>query len=106
MDFPTSIDFCSISELKKKKRVTKWVSEWRDELSAFYIDGKIYVLSTVCPHFGGEFEFVPGKRRLRCKWHGWDFEIESGKCLDFSIPGGLRHYPYAERENHLEVSFP
>ena len=50
-----------------------------------------------CPHHGGPLcrgtvsERIvgePGRYRLtgrpmlRCPWHGWEFDIESGKCLD------------------------
>lgn len=23
-----------------------------------------------------------GERVLRCPWHGWEFDLESGRCLD------------------------
>lgn len=50
-----------------------------------------------CPHGGGplclgrvrereggspgRYELA-GERVLRCPWHGWEFDLESGQCLD------------------------
>lgn len=106
MTVPNKISFCSIAELKGGRRVTKWVDEWRDEITAFMIDGEIKVLSSICPHFGGEFDLVPDKRILRCKWHGLEFDLDSGKCTTFQIAGCLRRYPFEEREGRLEVRLP
>ena len=25
---------------------------------------------------------LAGERVLRCPWHGWEFDLESGRCLD------------------------
>lgn len=72
--------FCSVTELKKELRVTKWMDELRDEISAFYIDGEILVMSTVCPHFGGEYSYDK-KGTLTCRWHGWKFDVRTGKSL-------------------------
>ena len=83
--------------------MTKWVDEWRDEISAFVADGSIYVLSTVCPHFGGPIKAVKWTRKIRCDWHGWEFDLESGRCLSFPISACLRHYPFEENGEHLEV---
>ena len=47
---------CSLAELKERKQVTPWVEEFKDEISAFYIDEEINVFSTICPHFGGDFD--------------------------------------------------
>ena len=100
------IRFCSLSELEAKGRVTRWIEEWRDELSAFSLDSEIVVVSTVCPHFGGELQREPGTRRLRCKWHSWEFDLDTGSCLTYRVAARLRHYPYALRDGYLEVSLP
>ncbi len=64
----------------------------------FNIEGEFYALKNVCPHLGaplclgklhathrpGEvFEFKPdlAGRILRCPWHGWEFDVITGKAL-------------------------
>ena len=96
--------FCSVSELKRQKRITKWMDEFRDEVSAFYLNDTISVMSTVCPHFGGEFRLDPKRCVLKCCWHGWEFEISSGKCLTFPIKGNLEKYDFQIQEDTLLVS--
>ena len=103
---PRKIKFCKIDELKESAPITKWVDEWKDEISAFLVEGEILVLSSICPHFGGEFERVAGTRELRCKWPGWKFNLDSGECLTFKIPGGLNHYPFSEIDGYLELTLP
>ena len=98
------IQLCTESELRSTVRVTKWINEWNDEISAFYDNGTIIILSTVCPHFGGELEKIKGQLRLRCKWHGWEYDMESGKCLPFPIAGCLRRLEYVIQEGVVEVS--
>ena len=123
--------FCSISELKRTRRITKWVEELRDEISAFYFDEKFWVMSTICPHFGGELEFKARKGILRCKWHGWKFDVKTGKSLTkleayqadslirkilefgnyeplgcFPYKGQLVQYNFRINEDTLEVMVP
>jgi nitrite reductase (NADH) small subunit len=50
-----------------------------------------------CPHHGGPLCLGPvrereagapgryepsGREVLRCPWHGWEFDLETGRCLD------------------------
>ncbi|MDQ3865969.1 MAG: Rieske (2Fe-2S) protein [Actinomycetota bacterium] len=60
-------------------------------------DGQLYAVRNRCPHHGaplcrgrirerevgapGLYE-PSGKRVLRCPWHGWEFDLETGRCLD------------------------
>ena len=67
-------------------------------VGVFNIGGQFYALHNRCPHAGGALcqgpltgttlpttqrEFVYGQagRILRCAWHGWEFEVDSGQCL-------------------------
>jgi nitrite reductase/ring-hydroxylating ferredoxin subunit len=64
----------------------------------FNVGGSFYALHNRCPHRGGalclgpvtgtvraseDFEYVYERegRILRCAWHGWEFEIETGQSL-------------------------
>jgi nitrite reductase (NADH) small subunit len=67
-------------------------------VGVFNIGGQFYALHNRCPHAGGALclgpltgttlpttrrEYVYGQagRILRCAWHGWEFEVDSGQCL-------------------------
>jgi nitrite reductase/ring-hydroxylating ferredoxin subunit len=59
--------------------------------------GSLHGIRNRCPHHGGPLclgtlvervEGAPGsyaltgRRVLRCPWHGWEFDLETGVCLD------------------------
>lgn len=61
------------------------------------VDGSLHGVRNRCPHHGGplclgsvreRMEGDPGvyalagRRVLRCPWHGWEFDLETGACLD------------------------
>jgi nitrite reductase/ring-hydroxylating ferredoxin subunit len=68
------------------------------EVGVFNVKGRFYALHNRCPHKGGalclgpvtgtslptsDYSFVYGREGhiLRCGWHGWEFEIETGQAL-------------------------
>jgi nitrite reductase/ring-hydroxylating ferredoxin subunit len=72
------------------------------EVGIFNIRGEYFAVKNVCPHMGGPMcagrltgttrpVFRPGRRPepewiregeiLRCPWHGWEFDIRTGKAL-------------------------
>lgn len=101
-----SYRFCLVEDLKRVKSLSRWVDELKDELAAIYLENEIYVISSVCPHFGGEFDFQ--KRRkctLKCKWHDWEFDLATGKCLTYSIGTKLRHYKFDVSDGYIMVRY-
>lgn len=52
-------------------------------------EGKIFAFENDCPHAGGPLsEGQCDSGQVRCPYHGWAFDLESGECLtnsDFSI---------------------
>ena len=87
---------CRASELPPGERVLRDF----DGLSVgvFNVGGRFYALHNRCPHRGGElcrgpvtgtalptsdFRYLYGREGeiLRCAWHGWEFEIASGRSL-------------------------
>lgn len=100
----TRITFCSLAELRERKRVTRWIEEFRDEVTALEWRGEILVFSSVCLHMGGEFDVDWEKGCLRCRWHAWEFDPGSGECRTFSLPSRqLRHYPFSIEGGELIV---
>jgi len=81
----------------------------------FNVDGTFYALRNVCPHQGAEvclgsiggmtvcgnqedgtlseLRFEKAGEILRCPWHGWEFEIKTGKSI-FNPQGCyIKNYP-------------
>jgi nitrite reductase/ring-hydroxylating ferredoxin subunit len=67
-------------------------------IGVFNVAGHLYALHNRCPHRGGAlclgpvtgtalgdagFDFVYGREGelIRCAWHGWEFEIATGRSL-------------------------
>jgi 3-phenylpropionate/trans-cinnamate dioxygenase ferredoxin subunit len=70
----------------------------RQTIGVFNIDGRLHALRNHCPHQGaplclgmisgttipGEpYEYVYGRENeiITCPWHGWEFEIATGKSI-------------------------
>ena len=69
-------------------------------VGVFNMNGHFHALHNRCPHAAGAlcmgpitgttaptvagartFTYTQDQHILRCAWHGWEFEIESGHCL-------------------------
>jgi nitrite reductase/ring-hydroxylating ferredoxin subunit len=96
---------CRRDELEGARVVTRWLDDLRDEVTAVLLDGRVVARSSVCPHFAGEFAVDVAARRFRCKWHGWEFDIESGRCVSNVFKGCLRPYETDERDGMIAVLY-
>lgn len=67
-------------------------------IGIFNVDGSYYALHNRCPHMAGplcqgpvtgttrqtdkmEFIYEREGEIVRCGWHGWEFDIKTGRCL-------------------------
>ena len=67
-------------------------------IGVFNVKGELYALHNRCPHRGGAlclgpvtgtavsengspFAYVRDGELIRCAWHGWEFEIATGRAL-------------------------
>jgi nitrite reductase (NADH) small subunit len=67
-------------------------------IGVFNVAGKYYALRNLCPHAGaelcrgvvtgmnepsevGEYRWVREGEILRCPWHGWEFDILTGRSI-------------------------
>ena len=67
-------------------------------IGIFNIEGKWYALRNRCPHQGaplctgplwglvegdvpGEFRYDPRRRVVSCPWHGWEFDVMTGRSV-------------------------
>ena len=45
-------------------------------------DDKLVAHATICPHLLGPLsKSTLSEGRLRCPWHGYEFDIDSGECV-------------------------
>jgi nitrite reductase/ring-hydroxylating ferredoxin subunit len=52
-------------------------------LAVYQIDGAFYAIDGICPHAGGPLaEGVLQGSIVTCPWHGWQFDVSTGRhCL-------------------------
>jgi nitrite reductase/ring-hydroxylating ferredoxin subunit len=87
---------CSAAEIPEGGRRT--VVDGKRSIGVFRIGGQFYALLNVCPHMGAplcagklhgthrpsevhEYDPTFHGRILRCPWHGWEFDVMTGKGL-------------------------
>jgi 3-phenylpropionate/trans-cinnamate dioxygenase ferredoxin subunit len=76
----------------------------------FNVDGCFYGLRDACPHRGarlsggtivggavsarepGEYEYDSARRFLKCPWHGWEFDLATGKSWVDPLRSRVRTY--------------
>lgn len=78
-------------------------------IGLYNLKGEYYAIHNFCPHQGAElckgpvcgttldsevYEFIYGRDQeiVRCPWHGWEFDIKTGKSL-FHEKVRTRSYP-------------
>jgi len=86
------------------------------EVVVYDVDGELFALFNRCPHQqapmcegprgvtalpSGVGEFVIGGLVVRCPWHGYEFDLRSGRCN--ADPDRFRLATYEVREEGDEV---
>ena len=69
-------------------------------------DGRFYACSPICPHENGPLAegWLEGEAVV-CPWHGFDFDLRTGRCLvdeELAIPV----YPVRRSGGSIEVEIP
>lgn len=100
-------------------------------IGVFNVDGRFYAIRNRCPHEGaalcegvlsglvtsttpGEYRYDRSGEILRCPWHGWEFDITTGRswfdpartrvrAYETSIETGYRPGPYTAESYAVEV---
>ena len=73
---------CSVSDISPEK---PYVFHLKDkiEIVIFQHENNYFALENRCPHAGARLnEGILKDNILTCIWHGWQFDIESGQCLN------------------------
>lgn len=54
-------------------------------IAIFRVDGQYFAVADCCPHQGAPLcDGAVVGRSVACSWHGWRFDLETGKRLDAS----------------------
>jgi 3-phenylpropionate/trans-cinnamate dioxygenase ferredoxin subunit len=108
-------------------------------IGVFNVGGRFYALRNTCPHAGarlcegtlsglvtsptpGEYHYERAGEILRCPWHGWEFDVTTGRswfdpartrvrayettveaASDADGPAGYRPGPYVAERYEVEV---
>lgn len=67
-------------------------------------EGKLQVLSPICPHLGCSVAWRPNQNKFVCPCHGGQFDAE-GKRLSGPPPRGLDRLDVQVKDGKLEVQF-
>lgn len=88
-------------------------------IGVYNVKGDYYAVHNYCPHQGAElckgvvcgttlesqvYEFIYGRDQeiLRCPWHGWEFDLKTGKSL-FSDKVRTRTYPVVVEDGQIGI---
>ncbi len=56
------------------------------EVAVFLLDEEFHAISNSCPHYGAQLcEGFVRNATVMCPWHGWQFDIKTGKGM--TMPG-------------------
>ena len=72
------------------------------EVALFRVGGEVYAFANACPHQGNPLAHgeVRGDR-LRCVYHLWEFDLETGACLVGEE--AARTYPARVDGDHVAI---
>jgi len=73
-------------------------------IGLFNVNGTIHAASSVCPHAGGPLcDGNLQENTITCPLHGWQFEVDTGRCL--RIPAmKLKTYEVKIEGNDILIS--
>ncbi|MBI2148144.1 Rieske (2Fe-2S) protein [Candidatus Woesearchaeota archaeon] len=97
------IEAASLSELRELKR--KLVIIDKNRIALFFLDGKVYAISAVCPHKSGSLdEGYLDEEEIICPSHAFMFNVKTGFCLNH--PGySVRSYEVKIEGEKIFIGF-
>jgi nitrite reductase (NADH) small subunit len=75
-------------------------------VALFNVDGAFYALDGICPHAGGPLgEGTLTGCLVTCPWHGWQFDVTTGR---HALSPGISHARFAVKieGNDIYVEIP
>ncbi|WP_168119599.1 Rieske (2Fe-2S) protein [Paenibacillus sp. HB172176] len=98
----------------------KMIQIQEKSIGLYNVKGDYYAVNNYCPHQGAElckgivcgttlesqvYEFIYGREQeiLRCPWHGWEFDLRTGKSL-FSEKVRVRSFPVSVENGQISIT--
>jgi nitrite reductase/ring-hydroxylating ferredoxin subunit len=98
---------------------TRIVTIGKKEIGLFNVEGNYHAVLNFCPHArapickgkvqdvliangNAEYEFMPNMKALRCPWHHWEFDIDTGKAI-CNIHERLKIYDVKVEDDHIMI---
>ena len=92
-------------------------------VAVFNLGGDYFGMLNRCPHQGGslcegivtglllssrpgEYHYTRKGEILRCPWHGWEFDIRTGKGVSPPIDEDLKTYPVRVEGDSVLIALP
>ncbi len=73
-------------------------------VALYKVDGQVYAIDGICPHAGGPLaEGSLNGCLAMCPWHGWEFDVKTGKC-DFNPEIAVKTFPVKEDKGEIYIS--
>jgi len=90
-------------------------------IGIFKLGEKIVAVKNLCPHKRaplargtvqgtmlptscvGEFQYGMEEQVLKCPWHGWEFDLETGKCLFGVSNSRIKVYDVSIKDGDIYV---
>jgi 3-phenylpropionate/trans-cinnamate dioxygenase ferredoxin subunit len=86
-------------------------------------DGQVRALRDTCPHMGArlshgllfaafdsadvdDYRLAEDRFVIRCPWHGYEFDVEDGRCLGDPTRVRVRAYPVSVQDGEVWVERP
>jgi NAD(P)H-dependent nitrite reductase small subunit len=75
---PNFLKVAKAADVEEGKGLIVWAGNFK--VALFRCEGVIYAIRNQCPHMGGDLgEGLLTGDVVRCPWHGWKFNVKTGK---------------------------
>jgi nitrite reductase/ring-hydroxylating ferredoxin subunit len=81
---PEFVKVARASDVEEGKGLIVWAGPLK--VALFRCAGTIYAIRNQCPHMGGDLgEGLLTGDVVRCPWHGWTFNVRTGKSPEAEL---------------------
>lgn len=89
------------SEIKPGTGIVAEVNN--QQIAVFNVDGAFYAIDNVCVHRGGPLgEGDVEGAVVTCPWHGWQFDVKTGGCVN-NPAARVKSFPVKVEGNDISV---